>query len=82
MPNLRKSLTIPKKTGHVTEGLSQNILLEFVVTSYEEEYFNGHLKCIETLLHCLLRSGSVHNFMTVSAPSCLYFPQIVLYNLL
>ena len=44
MPNLRKSLTVPKKTGHVTEGLSQNIVLQFVATSYVEEYFSAHLK--------------------------------------
>ena len=73
MPNLRKSLTIPKKTGHVTERLSQNIVLRFVVTSYVEKYFIGHLKCIEALLHCLLRSGSVHNFMTVSRSFLLKF---------
>ena len=43
MPNLRKSLTVPKKTGHVTERLSQNIVLQFVVTSYVEEYFSGRV---------------------------------------
>ena len=73
MPNLRKSLTIPKKTGHVTEGLSQNIVLQFVVTSYVEEYFSAHLKYVEALLRCLLRSGSVHNFMNVSRSFLLAF---------
>ena len=28
---------------HVTEGLSQNIVLQFVVTSYVEEYFSAYI---------------------------------------
>ena len=73
MPNLRKSLTVPKKTGHVTERLSQNIVLQFVATFYVEEYFSGHLKYVKALLRCLLRSDSVHNFMNVSRSFLLTF---------
>ena len=35
----------------MTEGLSRNILLHFVVILYTKEYFSAYLSCIETLLH-------------------------------
>ena len=46
-----KNTIVPKQGSNLTEGLSQNIVLQFVVISYMEEYFSAYFLCIETLLH-------------------------------
>ena len=35
----------------MAEGLSRNIVLQFVVIPYREEYFSAYLLSIETFLH-------------------------------
>ena len=36
-------LIVPKQACNVTEGLSQNTVLQYVVISYLEEYFSAYL---------------------------------------
>ena len=37
--------------SNLTEGMSQNIMLQFTVIPFMEEYFSAYLLCTEALLH-------------------------------
>ena len=48
--NVKKITIVPKYQSNLTEGLSQNIVLQFVVTAFMEENFSADLVCIEAFL--------------------------------
>ena len=48
---LEKITIVPKQGRNSTEGLSRNIVLQFVVIPYMDEYFSAYFWCIETFLH-------------------------------
>ena len=51
MSYCKKNIIIPKQACSVTEGLSQNIVLRFVIISYTEEYFSTYLVCKAAFPH-------------------------------
>ena len=51
MSNVRKNYNCPNQGSHLTVGLSQNIVLQFVVIPFMEDYFSVYLVCMEALLH-------------------------------
>ena len=51
MSNVRKNYNCPKQGSNLTVGLSQNIVLQFVVIPFTEDYFSAYLVCMEALLH-------------------------------
>ena len=48
---LEKITIVPKQGRNLTDGLSRNIVLQFVVIPYMDEYFSAYFWCIETFLH-------------------------------
>ena len=51
MSNVRKNYNCPKQGTNFSVGLSQNIVLQFVVIPIMEDYFSAYLVCMEPLLH-------------------------------